>query len=156
MASNIKVILSSTILGAVAGAAAAWGVTNYMNTQPVIAVANVQEIVAASPKVQALQNEQKDKVQNLASFVNNANEEIAKVNNDKDKKELEDKYMAELTLKKAEFERDYINKLSQISEELSQMVNTKAADKGYTLVLSKDAVVSGADDITAELIEIIK
>ena len=152
--STTKTIIISTVLGAIAGACTALIIVKY--SSPKIAVANVQEIVSASPKVQDLQAEQRAKIENLALFVKNANEEIGKVDSDKVKKELESKYMEELTAQKANFEKDYIQKLAEISTELSETINAKAAEIGYNVVLSKDAVVAGAKDITAELIEYVK
>ena len=153
--STIKTFAISTILGAVAGACAAWIVVKCTNTT-VIAVANVQEIVAASPKVQSLQEEQKNRIENLSKFVKDANEEISKAENDKVKKELENTYMAELAEQRAAFEQDYVKKLAEISNELSEIINVKAAKNGYSVVLSKDAVVAGATEITKELIEYVK
>lgn len=152
MKSTIKILLISTIFGAAAGAGAACYTTKYCN-KSTIAVANVQEIVTASPKVQSLQAEQKAKIEGLALFVQNANEEISKEANNELKQELENKYVEELNAKKIEFETDYIQKLSEISNELSDTINAKAAEKGYGVVLSKDAVVAGAKDITDELIK---
>lgn len=147
---DIKTVAISTILGAVAGGVVAW-----MNSSS-IAVANVQEIVATSSKIQALQEEQKAKIEGLASFVNSANNEINKEKSDSIKEQLKQKYSEELAAQKAEFEAEYVKKLSEISDELSNSISEKAKDEGYDLVLSKDAVVSGADDITKELVEMVK
>ncbi|MFV0626052.1 MAG: hypothetical protein ACK5N8_01710 [Alphaproteobacteria bacterium] len=152
-------LLPSAITGAVTGAVVALIiVSSCCTTAPKskIATANVQEIIAYSPKVQALQAEQKAKIQNLASFVKTANNEIAHEQDNKIKKELEKKYSEELSKQKIEFEKEYVKKLSEISDELSKKVQEESKKMGYDIVISKDVTIAGSEDITEKLKEVVK
>ena len=155
---SVKKILVPTLAGAVAGAAVALAIvcTHTPAETGKIAIANVQEIISASPKVQALQAEQKAKIENLASFVKTANEEISHEKSDKIKQELEKKYSLELAHQKVTFEEEYLKKLAAISDELGQRIQEESKKMGYDVVISKDVTIAGSKDITEELKEVIK
>ena len=53
-------------------------------------------------------------------------------------------------------DKDYANKLKEIDDSISKQINEQAKAKGYDLVLSKNMVLYGGQDITAELIKTIK
>ncbi len=155
---SVKKVIVPTLAGAVAGAVVALGVVCSHNPASAgkIAIANVQEIISASPKVQALQAEQKAKIENLASFVKTANEEISQEKSHVIKQELEKKYSLELAHQKVTFEEEYLKKLAAISDELGQKIQEESKKMGYDVVISKDVTIAGTKDITEDLKNVFK
>lgn len=121
-----------------------------------VAVVDVSKVVASSKQVALLKEEQKKKVADLTKFVQTAKENIAKEKDATKKKALETKYTKELASKKAAMEKDYSAKLKAIDKNISNIINTKAKADGYNLVLSKGVVLSGGEDITAQITAALK
>ena len=53
-------------------------------------------------------------------------------------------------------EKEYVNKLSAIDASISKTVNEQAKAGNYNLVLSKGAVLYGGEDITQQVIKVVK
>ena len=53
-------------------------------------------------------------------------------------------------------DKDYANKLKAIDDSISKQITEQAKLKGYDLVLSKNMVLYGGKDITAELVKTLK
>lgn len=114
-----------------------------------VAVVDVQQVVKKSKQVEALKVEQTKKITELTSFVQTAKTNIAKEKDATKKKALQDKYNNELAKKKTAIEKNYTTKLAAIDKSISNIIKTKAKEGNYNLVLSKSAVLSGGEDITA-------
>ncbi len=114
-----------------------------------VAVVDVQQVVKKSKQVDALKAEQTKKITELTSFVQTAKANIAKEKDATKKKALQDKYNNELAKKKTAIEKNYTTKLAAIDKSISNIIKTKAKEGNYNLVLSKSAVLSGGEDITA-------
>lgn len=121
-----------------------------------VAVVDIQKVVASTPQVEALKIEQKNKLSNLAKFVEDARTNLTKEKNEVKRKTLEDKYNKELNIKKNEIDKEYSQKLSDIDKNITEIVKTKATKEGYDLVLAKSVVLIGGTDITAEIIKELK
>jgi Skp family chaperone for outer membrane proteins len=61
-----------------------------------------------------------------------------------------------LLQKREKIETDYAQKLKQIDASISQQIEQQAKAKGYNLVLSKGIVLFGGDDITNDIIKVVK
>lgn len=114
-----------------------------------VAVVDVQQVVKKSKQVEALKVEQTKKITELTSFVQTAKANIAKEKDATKKKALQDKYNKELATKKTAIEKNYATKLAAIDKSISNIIKNKAKEGNYNLVLSKNAVLSGGEDITA-------
>ena len=62
----------------------------------------------------------------------------------------------ELMAKKEKMDQDYAAKLKALDTSISQQINEKAKADGYDLVLSKGIVLFGGNDITSEIIKVVK
>ena len=51
---------------------------------------------------------------------------------------------------------EYAEKLRALDESISKQINDKAKADGYDIVLSKGIVLYGGNDITEEIVKIIK
>ena len=73
-----------------------------------------------------------------------------------EKKAAEEKYNKELMAKKEKMDQDYAARLKALDTSISQQINEKAKADGYDLVLSKGIVLFGGNDITSEIIKVVK
>lgn len=113
-----------------------------------IAVVDVQQVVDASSKVQALKKEQQAKAKEITSFIEKARKDVAKVSDVKKKKNLEEKYTKELNAKRIAMEKDYAQKLAETDQAISAKIASVASANNYDIVISKGVVLFGGADIT--------
>jgi len=121
-----------------------------------IAVVDVPQVVASSAQVKALKKEQQTKTEEVIKYIDKARKDVASVTDEKKKKTLEDKYNKELLTKRDSLEKEYATKLSAIDKSISSSIETQAKAKNYNIVLAKGVVLYGGDDITADIIKIVK
>ena len=121
-----------------------------------VAVVDVQQVVASSAQVKALKNEQQAKTEEVIKYIDKARKDVASVSDEKKKKALEDKYNKELVTKRETLEKDYATKLQAIDKNISSTIETQAKAKNYNVVLAKGVVLYGGDDITADIVKIVK
>ena len=121
-----------------------------------VAVVGVQQVVASSAQVKALKKEQQAKTEEVIKYIDKARKDVASVSDEKKKKALEDKYNKELVTKRETLEKDYATKLQAIDKNISSTIETQAKAKNYNVVLAKGVVLYGGDDITADIVKIVK
>ncbi len=121
-----------------------------------VAVVDVPLVVSSSTQVKNLKKEQEAKTQELVKYVENARKNIAASSDEKKKKDLEAKYSKELQARKEKMEKEYVAKLSAIDASISKTVNAQAKAGGYNLVLAKNVVLHGGEDITQAVIKAVK
>lgn len=120
------------------------------------AVVDVSKVVASSAQVKALKAEQQKKASELMQYIEKARKDVAAVTDEKKKKALEDKYNKELQAKRANLEKEYTAKLTAIDSSISKTIEAQAKAKNYSMVFTKGIVLYGGDDITAEVIKVVK
>lgn len=121
-----------------------------------VAVVDVQQVVASSAQVKALKKEQQAKTEEVIKYIDKARKDVASVSDEKKKKALEYKYNKELVTKRETLEKDYATKLQAIDKNISSTIETQAKAKNYNVVLAKGVVLYGGDDITADIVKIVK
>lgn len=121
-----------------------------------VAIVDVPQVVNASAQVQALKKDQQAKAEEIVKFVEKARKDVASITDANKKKAAEEKYNKELMAKKEKMDQDYAAKLKSLDTSISQQINEKAKADGYDLVLSKGIVLFGGNDITSEIIKVVK
>lgn len=121
-----------------------------------MAVVDVNRIVNASSQVIALKAEEAVKIQELQNFVQKVQQEAAAEKDEAKKKEIIGKYEKDILLKKNAIESDYAKKLQQIDADITKVIREVAQKKGMTVVVAKNNVIFGGDDITNIVLEEIK
>lgn len=121
-----------------------------------VAIVDVPQLVTASPQVQALKKEQQAKAEEMVKFIEAARKEVAGISDASKKKATEEKYNKEFQAKREKMDKEYAAKLKTIDDSITKQINEQAKLKGYDLVLSKNMVLFGGKDITAELVKTIK
>ena len=121
-----------------------------------VAIVDVPQVVNASAQVQALKKDQQAKAEEIVKFVEKARKDVASITDANKKKAAEEKYNKELMAKIEKMDQDYAAKLKALDTSISQQINEKAKADGYDLVLSKGIVLFGGNDITSEIIKVVK
>ena len=121
-----------------------------------IAVVDIPAVVAKSAQVQALKKEQQAKMQDLEKWLKIVQADVEKQQTQEGKEKLLKKYNAEFAKKKETLAKNYQSQLQAIDKSITETVSATAKAKGYDIVISKNVVVYGGDDITAELQKLVK
>lgn len=121
-----------------------------------IAVVDIPAVVAKSAQVQALKKEQQAKMQDLEKWLTIVQADVEKQQTQEGKEKLLKKYNAEFAKKKETLAKNYQSQLQAIDKSITETISATAKAKGYDIVISKNVVVYGGDDITAELQKLVK
>ncbi len=126
------------------------------DTAPKIAVIDATKIVANSSAVKTLKAEQEKKMKQMQATVDKARAEISKETDPAKAAKLEEKYRDEINKQKLALDTDYNKRLTDLDTEIRATVVEKAKSLNYDLVLPKNIVFFGGDDITDIIAKDIK
>lgn len=121
-----------------------------------VAVVDVQSLISKSSEVNALKADQQKKLDAMKTTVDKAREEISKETDPVKIAALEEKYRNEINNQKNALDAEYNTKLHQIDNNIKSIVIERAKNMQYNLVLPKNIVLYGGDDITAEVAKSVK
>ncbi len=121
-----------------------------------VAVVDVQSLISKSSEVNALKAEQQKKLDAMKATVDKAREEIAKETDPAKIAQLEEKYRNDINNQKLALDNEYNTKLMQIDSHIKSIIVEKAKGLNYNLVLPKNIVLYGGDDITSEVAKSVK
>ena len=151
-----KILVSTLIIGAfIAG----YSINNIAvsNTNPNyrVAIVDIQRVVANCNGIKNLKIEQEKQIQKMQSTINKAREEISKEQDPQKISALEEKYRNEINSQKLALDESYNKKLTAIDSKIKTAVVEKARSMNYNIVLPKNTVLFGGDDITEQVAAII-
>ena len=121
-----------------------------------VAVVDVNAVVAKSSQVNALKEEQAQKIKELQDWLNVVKQDVAKQSTEEGKQKLIKKYDAEFIKKQEAIKKTYAQKLMAIDKSISAVIAKEAKSNGYDLVLSKNMVLYGGTDITNSIMNLVK
>ena len=121
-----------------------------------VAVVDVQSLISKSSQVTALKADQQKIVDAMKATVDKARQEMANETDPAKISQLEEKYRNEINNQKVALDNEYNTKLMQIDNNIKSIVVEKAKGMNYNLVLPKNIVLYGGDDITAEVAKSVK
>ena len=121
-----------------------------------IATVDIQKIVAKSTEIKSLKAEQEKQMQNMQSTIDKARTEISKEQDPVKIAQLEEKYRNEINNQKLALDTSYNTKVKAIDSKIKTAVVEKARSMNYNIVLPKNTVLFGGDDITDEVSQIIQ
>ena len=124
--------------------------------QEKIGVVDIQAIVSRSNEVQALKREHMAQTESLHKIVDEAQNVIAAENDPHKIVILQDRYAAEFNRRKEALESQYNSKLSGIEARLKREIIESAKKNKYDIVLAKNVVFYGGEDITDIVLKDIK
>lgn len=126
------------------------------DTTPKVAVIDATKIVANSSAVKALKAEQEKKVKDIQATLEKAKAEISKETDPAKIAAIEEKYRTQINNQKIALDTEHNQKLTKIDNEIRATVVEKARNLNYDLVLPKNIVYFGGDDITDVIAKDIK
>lgn len=126
------------------------------DTAPKVAVVDTTKIVTNSASVKALKTDQERKVKAMQTTIEKARTEISKETDPAKLVQLEEKYRNEINQQKIALDTEYNRRLTQIDTDIKKAVAEKAKGMNYDLVLPKNIVFFGGDDITDIIAKDIK
>ena len=121
-----------------------------------IGYVNVDKLLTASKTLKAAEEQRTKSTNEMLKWYDTASADIQKQTTEQAKKNLVKKYEAQLTQKKTSIKDAYAKKVAEIDKQLTSAINQKASDMGYNVVLRKDAVLFGGDDITPQILPLVK
>lgn len=121
-----------------------------------IATVDIQKIALNSEELKNLKIEEEKQLQYLQSAINKAKIEISAEKDPSKIAQLEEKYRNEINEKKLNIDANYNKKLIAINDKIKTAIVEKARSLNYSIVLPKNAVLFGGDDITSQVEGIIK
>ena len=121
-----------------------------------IATVDIQKIALNSKELKDLKIEEEKQLQDLQNAINKAKIEISAEKDPSKIAQLEEKYRNEINEKKLNMDANYNKKLIAINDKIKTAVVEKARSMNYSIVLPKNAVLFGGDDITSQVEGIIK
>lgn len=92
----------------------------------------------------------------MQATIDKAKAEISKEQDPAKIAQLEEKYRNEINKQKLALDTSYNNKLTAIDNKIKTAVVEKARSMNYNMVLPKNTVLFGGDDITEQVATIIK
>jgi Skp family chaperone for outer membrane proteins len=95
-------------------------------------------------------------MQNLQKTIEKARAEISQEKDPTKIAKLEDKYRQQINEQKIALDTSYNSKLTAIDNKIKTAVVEKARSMNYNIVLPKNTVLFGGDDITEQVANIIK
>ena len=123
---------------------------------PKIAVVNVNQVVQAYPKLSLVQRENALKVGELSQWLDAAQKKIDAEKDKTKKAALIQQTQAVAVQRKAEIQKEYAQKTTELDNEITEIIANVAKKSGCKVVFAKASVVSGGVDITEKVLEKFK
>ena len=121
-----------------------------------IGYVNVAKLLETSKALKAAEDARAKSTTEMLKWYDTASEDIQKQTTPEARKNLVKKYEDQLTKKKNTIKDAYAKKVAEIDKQMSEVINQKASAMGYNIVLRKDSVLFGGDDITAQILPLVK
>ncbi|MBQ9034718.1 MAG: OmpH family outer membrane protein [Alphaproteobacteria bacterium] len=119
---------------------------------PKFGIVNVQAVVAQTPGVVDLRNEQEAKRREVQEWINARNAEIAAAEEAK-KAELTKKYQGELNERQQKMQAEYAQKVQALDANLNKLITEIAEKEHLNYVFNVGSLVFGGMDITSQVLE---
>ena len=121
-----------------------------------IAVVDIPQLVSNSGAVKNLKVEQEKKLEAMQATLEKARVDMAKETDPAKLQALEQKYRDDINRQKKAMEKEYNAKFETIDKNIRNAVIEKARSMNYNLVLPKNIVLLGGDDITSQVAPAVK
>lgn len=121
-----------------------------------VGVVDVKKVVLNSKEVQKVKKQQEANKQLLVDFIKVSQTKLNAEKDPKKKEELKNKLSTELNAKKDAMDKDYGDKLLKINNDMNLQLVEIAKNKKYDLILTQDSVLYGGDNLTKDLMKVVK
>lgn len=121
-----------------------------------IAVVDVMSIINGSKDVMTLRQNHAIRSQELSQWLQAAQNEVNSQSDPQTKQGLLQKYNVEFAQRRNTVNQLYQQELSVIDQNISKTIMDEATKLGYNMVLAKNVVVCGGNDITEDVRKLVK
>ena len=121
-----------------------------------IATVDLSELIANSQSVQILKDTHEKQLDEIENMLEQARKEISAESDPSKIAQLEEKYRKDVSSKKLQMDKSYNDKLLEIDKNIKNQVALKAKELNYNIVLPKNLVLFGGEDITSIIAKDIK
>ena len=121
-----------------------------------IGVVDLSQLITNSASVKALKSTHERQLSEIEKTLEQARTEIINETNPDKIAQLEEKYRKEVNDKKLQMDKSYNDKLMELDKNIKAQVAQKAKELNYSIILPKNIVLYGGEDITAQLAKSIK
>ena len=121
-----------------------------------IATVDLSELIANSHSVQILKDTHENQLDEIENMLEQARKEISAESDPSKIAQLEEKYRKDVSSKKLQMDKSYNDKLLEIDKNIKNQVALKAKELNYNIVLPKNLVLFGGEDITSIIAKDIK
>ena len=121
-----------------------------------IAVVNLEQVLAQSPKLNAIRQDNENKLNELSLWVDEVNKEID-TETDKEKHlRLANQYRKLTSEKENVIKQEYSNRIKEVDAEITALIDKVAKHHGCNAVFANTSMVTGGKDITEDVIKELK
>lgn len=121
-----------------------------------VATVDLSELITNSASVKALKSTHEKQLADIEKTLEQARIEISNETNPDKIAKLEEKYRKDVSDKKFQMDKNYNDKLLELDKSIKAQVAQKAKELNYTVVLPKNMVLFGGEDITNLIAKDIK
>jgi len=121
-----------------------------------IAVIDVNKVVAQSMQVQELKQEQTQRTLELQKWLQEVKTDVESRATNEEKQQLVNAYNQEFAKKQTDIKTNYAQKLQAIEKSINETISKEAKKLGFDMVLAKNFVLFGGEDITDKIAKIVK
>ena len=126
------------------------------NVDNKIAVVDIQKLASASATVQNARKIREHQTKEMLNLYDSVSSEIQKQQTEELRQSLIKKYEAQLNQKKTSIQNSYTKELEKADNQISSVISQQANKSGYSIVLRKDGILFGGEDITSSILPYVK
>lgn len=121
-----------------------------------IGLIDMTQIVKQYDKAQDAQASLQLNQKELNKMISNAREEVKKIKEEKNKKEKEKKLTKEIMEKSKTYRQNFLKKWQKVQNDILITIKKVADENKYDLVMDKNTVIAGGEDITKKVLSELK
>lgn len=121
-----------------------------------VAIVDLSQLITNSQSVKTLKSTHEKQLSDIEKTLEQARIDISNETNPDKIAKLEEKYRKDVSDKKFQMDKSYNDKLMEIDKSIKAQVAQKAKELNYTVVLPKNMVLYGGEDITNLIAKDIK
>ena len=121
-----------------------------------IACIDINRLALSSNTVRQAQATRDKQTKDMLQWYDRASADIQKQESQEAQKALVKKYENQLTQKQKLIKEQYSKEIKRADSQMENVISQKSKELGYNLVFKKDALLFGGDDITSEILPLVK
>ena len=121
-----------------------------------IAYVDVNKLISGSNIITNAQKTRENQTKEMLKWYDKASADIQKQQTPDGRQALVKKYEAQLTQKKTAIKDAYSKEIKKADTQMENAISQKAKELGYSLVFRKESLLFGGNDITSQVLPLIK